>query len=105
MSYSFRHQCSHCILCLKHSCARLKHSCAQHTHACVASVACRLQHITVSNPNSIDLDLLLRATSLDASQAEALVACLTRELAVVQGPPGCGEHTEHSTAHVQCNLY
>lgn len=30
-------------------------------------------------------------TSLDASQLEALKRCLTADLAVVQGPPGCGK--------------
>lgn len=44
----------------------------------------------ISGPGGVPVDLLLRATTLDESQAAALAACLTRELSVVQGPPGCG---------------
>jgi len=51
---------------------------------------CRLGKICISSPEGIPQDLLLRATTLDPSQAAALCACLTKELAVVQGPPGCG---------------
>jgi hypothetical protein len=52
---------------------------------------CRLQRVSISIPQDFPLDVLLAATTLDASQAAALMACLTKELAVVQGPPGCGE--------------
>eukprot|EP00775_Hariotina_reticulata_P006332 gene6332-6566_t len=51
----------------------------------------RLQRVAVAMPGNIPLDLLCRASSLDISQTRALIACLTQELAVVQGPPGTGE--------------
>jgi hypothetical protein len=35
--------------------------------------------------------LLLACTSLDGAQADALIAGLTREWALIQGPPGTGE--------------
>ncbi|KAJ3092249.1 hypothetical protein HK102_009383 [Quaeritorhiza haematococci] len=37
------------------------------------------------------VDLLKRYSTLDAGQAEALVDCLNRELALVEGPPGTGK--------------
>lgn len=37
------------------------------------------------------IDQLLRRTTLDKSQAEALFNCLRRSLALVQGPPGTGK--------------
>jgi hypothetical protein len=50
--------------------------------------------VAVAVPDAIPLDLVCQASSLDTSQARALIACLTQELAVVQGPPGTGDANE-----------
>jgi hypothetical protein len=63
---------------------------------------CRLQRLCPSSPVGIPLDLLQRATTLDESQVAALAACLTRELAVVQGPPGCCMYCCDSSDKVHC---
>lgn len=45
----------------------------------------------MARPASFPLADLMAATTLDEAQARAVAACLGRELALVQGPPGTGE--------------
>lgn len=59
--------------------------------------ACRLQQVAVSAPEGTPISLVCEASSLDPSQARALAACLTQELALIQGPPGTGNTVIHST--------
>lgn len=100
------HACGGCTRRLCHQCART------HAHIPLSMIAVtlpcpwslapvpppppalihtpRLQRVPMSQ-GVIPLDLLVKASSLDVSQARALAACLTQELALVQGPPGTGE--------------
>ena len=41
-------------------------------------------------PDHFPMEEVLRQTTLDKSQAEALKAALTQEVALIQGPPGTG---------------
>ncbi|KAI0930201.1 hypothetical protein AcV5_006978 [Taiwanofungus camphoratus] len=49
--------------------------------------------LTVSDPVSIEhaREILRRSSRLDPSQADAVVASLTREVVLIQGPPGTGK--------------
>jgi hypothetical protein len=49
-----------------------------------------LSAVDLGRPDAFPLPDLMAATTLDAAQARAVAACLTRELALVQGPPGTG---------------
>jgi hypothetical protein len=51
----------------------------------------RLSSFHIARPEEFPLQELVAVSSLDTAQAEALAACLTQELALVQGPPGTGE--------------
>jgi len=42
-------------------------------------------------PETFPMEALLRATTLERSQAEALQAMLTRPVALIQRPPGSGK--------------
>lgn len=47
--------------------------------------------LTYSITNGVRVEELERTTTLDHGQCEALVASLSRELALIQGPPGTGK--------------
>ncbi|GAA5831211.1 hypothetical protein JCM5353_007381 [Sporobolomyces roseus] len=49
--------------------------------------------LNVQDPESVRLavEVLQESSSLDPSQAEAMVDCLSREVALVRGPPGTGK--------------
>jgi hypothetical protein len=56
------------------------------------TVICRLSNVPVRELSTFPLrQLLLACTSLDGAQADALIAGLTQEWALIQGPPGTGE--------------
>jgi hypothetical protein len=45
----------------------------------------------LSSPDSFPLAELVKHSTLDPSQAEALKAMLCQEISLIQGPPGCGK--------------
>ena len=51
----------------------------------------RLSSVDLLQPDQFPVAELVQASFMDSSQVDALRAILTRELAVVQGPPGTGE--------------
>jgi hypothetical protein len=58
----------------------------------VKHLLCRLSNVPVRQLSTFPLkQLLLGCTSLDGAQADAQIAGLTPEWALIQGPPGTGE--------------
>jgi hypothetical protein len=47
--------------------------------------------LSLSPTRPVDMDSLLQYSTLDNTQATAVVECLTRRLALMQGPPGTGK--------------
>ena len=50
----------------------------------------RMTKFNAAHPDHFPLEEVLRRTTLDKCQAEALKAALTQEVALIQGPPGTG---------------
>lgn len=50
-----------------------------------------LRGVDMHRPETFPMEALLRTTTLERSQAEALQAMLTRPVALIQGPPGSGK--------------
>lgn len=59
--------------------------------------SCRLQRVQLQGLDRVVLaQQLVSSTTLDKAQADALVAGLTREMCLIQGPPGTGIWTRYN---------
>ena len=57
----------------------------------LSTLSTRGDAITLNVSSPMDASVLSAQTSLDHAQAEALIATLTRSMALIQGPPGTGK--------------
>ncbi|OBZ65530.1 NFX1-type zinc finger-containing protein 1 [Grifola frondosa] len=60
---------------------------------CLAKPGQLISDLNISQPNAVTVAhrQLLRSSELDSSQVDALLAALTKEVALIQGPPGTGK--------------
>lgn len=52
-----------------------------------------LAAVDMSNTGAFPVDELESVSTLDKAQVQALLAGLSQEVAIIQGPPGTGDYT------------